>query len=279
MQEAPTWVNVAHDQRGQAQRHRAGASGGFFKAGPRYRTRRDGRDDLLLLVTQGGGGLLRHEGSSFEVGPRTALLYAQHAAQDYGTDPAHGTWLFRYCHVMPLPHWWAARDWPGPWPGVGVIAIDDDKAWTELDRALRQINEVAVSTQVTSEALAMNAAEAALLWCRSRDTSAGRVIDQRVRRAIEHAQRNIDRRVTVTELADAASLSVPRLNVLFREQLGTSPGNYAELLRLEHAASLLNSTGLSIKEIASATGFHDQAHFSKRFRRCFGAPPSARRVR
>jgi len=286
--QSPTSVNVAYDRRGLPAELPTDVGAGYFEAGSRYRTRRDGRGDLLLLVTEAGGGLIRSPRGTLKAGPRSAVLYDIGSPQDYATDPAEGRWLFRFCHVMPRPHWWAARDWPKPeWPregraetagGVGLILIDDDRAWGEVNRALGQINELKAGSHVTGKALAFHAAEAALLWCRSRDATAGSVIDQRVRRAIEHAQRHLDRRVGVDELADAASLSVPRLTVLFREQLGNSPGHYAEQLRLERAASLLQSTGLSIKEVSAETGFHDQAHFSRRFRRQFGRSPSSFRA-
>jgi transcriptional regulator GlxA family with amidase domain len=43
--------------------------------------------------------------------------------------------------------------------------------------------------------------------------------------------------------------------------------------RLLCAERLLHTTFLSVKQIASAAGFHDTHHFVREFRRVFGRPP------
>jgi AraC family transcriptional regulator len=45
--------------------------------------------------------------------------------------------------------------------------------------------------------------------------------------------------------------------------------------RLEKAQELLGGTDLPLAEIALATGFSDQSHFSRRFRDHLGTTPSA----
>ncbi len=61
----------------------------------------------------------------------------------------------------------------------------------------------------------------------------------------------------------------------FRKATGKTPGEYTEQLKLTYAARLLLSTKLSIKEIASKSGFNDQLYFSKRFKKYFKKSPSA----
>jgi transcriptional regulator GlxA family with amidase domain len=46
---------------------------------------------------------------------------------------------------------------------------------------------------------------------------------------------------------------------------------------VQEAQRLLATTRLSLGEIAAATGFYDQSHFTKRFRKVTGITPSAYR--
>ena len=58
-----------------------------------------------------------------------------------------------------------------------------------------------------------------------------------------------------------------------REQTGKSFGDYLTDVRLEHAMNLLAQTGMSIAEIAEATGFNAANTFYKVFRRRLGVSP------
>jgi AraC family transcriptional regulator len=68
------------------------------------------------------------------------------------------------------------------------------------------------------------------------------------------------------------------LAAAFRRYLHTSVGTYIRDVRLERAKTALLETKTPIKEIAAETGFFDQAHFGRSFRRRFGAPPAAFRA-
>ena len=274
MTDRPTRVNAEFVERPGTQRRAGPTVAGHFDCGPRYRTRRPGPDDLLLFIVESGAGIFRSISGEIAVPSGHAAVCLPGAAQDYGTCPSAGRWRFRWCHAMPLPHWWASLRWPGPWEGLGVVELDDPTARREATAALRRAADVASAPVAGAQALATNAAEAALLWCASRSRSTGRVVDGRVRAASDLARRRPDRHVTVAEMAAAACVSEPRLTVLFREQLGESPARHAESLRLGHAARLLTTTGLSSKEVAAACGYDDPSHFSRRFRSHFGRPPS-----
>lgn len=78
----------------------------------------------------------------------------------------------------------------------------------------------------------------------------------------------------VDELAKDVGMSVGHLTVLFTRHMGISPGEFMQSQRLEHAASLLTGSRLSIKELANLTGFCSQFHFCRQFRKRFGCAPT-----
>jgi AraC-like DNA-binding protein len=60
----------------------------------------------------------------------------------------------------------------------------------------------------------------------------------------------------------------------FRKHYGTSPGRWLLDRRLERAASLLQTTGMSVTEIMLECGFEELSHFSRAFKERFGRSPS-----
>src|SRR5436190_8019685 len=77
----------------------------------------------------------------------------------------------------------------------------------------------------------------------------------------------------VKTLAKNCGISVRHLERFFHEYFGKSPKQWMRLVRMNRAVELLRQH-FSSKEIAAQLGFHDAAHFSKRFSSTFGLPPA-----
>jgi AraC family transcriptional regulator len=80
--------------------------------------------------------------------------------------------------------------------------------------------------------------------------------------------------LSVSMLSSIAGLSRSHFSFAFRLSVGQTPHAHIVRLRLERAKQLMTSTSASLSEIASATGFSDQAHFSNHFRRTTGTTPT-----
>ena len=95
-------------------------------------------------------------------------------------------------------------------------------------------------------------------------------------RAIDLAREYLDaqgnRVVHSSELENITGLSRYDLSRQFKKVLGTSPYRYSVNRRLDSARRLILQ-GLPLIELALATGFADQAHFSRLFKAAFGMPP------
>jgi transcriptional regulator GlxA family with amidase domain len=75
-------------------------------------------------------------------------------------------------------------------------------------------------------------------------------------------------------LAERAGVSLRQLERLCMAHLRASVTEAYLRIRLDRARELLESTGLSVTEVALACGFRSQAHFSRRFRQRFEITPS-----
>lgn len=78
--------------------------------------------------------------------------------------------------------------------------------------------------------------------------------------------------VSLDQLARLVSLSPYHLARLFSSQMGIPPHAYLESVRIRQARHLL-ALGQPLIEVALATGFADQSHFTQRFKRAVGVPP------
>jgi AraC-like DNA-binding protein len=70
------------------------------------------------------------------------------------------------------------------------------------------------------------------------------------------------------------SLSYDHFRNLFKKYNGMAPYDYLLRCRMEHAAKTLKDDEISIKELASLSGFDDISSFSRMFKRKMGVSPA-----
>ena len=97
-------------------------------------------------------------------------------------------------------------------------------------------------------------------------------------KSIQYIHRAFPEEISSAELAEMEHLSVPRYNVLFRAQTGTSPRRYIIRLRMDNACELLLNTDLSHKQVAQLTGYSDPHYFSRVFHKQYGVSPEQYRA-
>jgi AraC-like DNA-binding protein len=97
--------------------------------------------------------------------------------------------------------------------------------------------------------------------------------DPALRRACELLRDEPARNVGLAELAAAAGVSRHRLARLFRAAYGLPPHRFALAQRVRAARRLLER-GLPPAAVAPATGFFDQSHMHRHFRRALGITPA-----
>jgi AraC-like DNA-binding protein len=95
-----------------------------------------------------------------------------------------------------------------------------------------------------------------------------------LRRVCEHIDANLESRVELADLAAIANLSRCHFAHAFKQSIGATPHRFVMSRRLTRAHELLGETHLPIVEVALATGFADQSHFSRCFREFFHISPS-----
>lgn len=84
---------------------------------------------------------------------------------------------------------------------------------------------------------------------------------------------NIERHLSLQEIAEFSGLSSSRLSFIFKERTGHSPLNYFNLLKIRRACELLDSTNLKLNQISLKLGFDDPYYFSRLFSKTMGLSP------
>lgn len=82
---------------------------------------------------------------------------------------------------------------------------------------------------------------------------------------LAHIEAHLGEPLPLERLASLAGLSVWRFATVFRQSVGVSPHRYISSLRVRHAQALLRQ-GVPLASVASAVGFCDQSHLSRRFK-------------
>ena len=93
-----------------------------------------------------------------------------------------------------------------------------------------------------------------------------------IRRVRRFIRENIAEDIKLHNLAEIARLSPFHLNRAFSAQVGLPPHEYQNQLRIEKARNLI-AQRKSFAEIAFETGFSDQSHFNRFFKRYMGVTP------
>jgi len=89
----------------------------------------------------------------------------------------------------------------------------------------------------------------------------------------EYIHNHLQQDLRLDEIAAIAQLSPYYFLRLFKQSMGITPHQYILQCRLNQAKHLLQHSNLSIAEIAARTGFCDQSHLTRYFKRIMGVTP------
>jgi transcriptional regulator GlxA family with amidase domain len=96
----------------------------------------------------------------------------------------------------------------------------------------------------------------------------------RIELSVAYMAQHLDRPLQVATLAAKASISPSHFFALFKRRIGLAPMDYFTRLRMERARLLLETTSLSVKEVAAELGYDDPFYFSRVFKSVNQLAPS-----
>ncbi|HEX6709849.1 MAG TPA: AraC family transcriptional regulator [Rubrobacter sp.] len=96
----------------------------------------------------------------------------------------------------------------------------------------------------------------------------------RIARALERLRKDFDRSLRVEDLAREVGMSVSGFHHHFRAVTAMSPLQFQKQLRLQEARRLMLGEGLDVAGAGRRVGYSDASHFTREYKRLFGAPPA-----
>ena len=265
---------------GAAQAWRCADLGGLelFQASiSQFEFRPHAHEEFFIALTEAGFASPAYRGDVHAIGPGDMIVLNPEEAHA-GGPAAGGSWAYRALYPSAGLMRQVAAELPGrtsatPWFTGDVIA---DPAVATLLRRFHELSQDRGTSALQREACLVRG----LLLLASRHAARPRAPGapgsepQAVRLASEYLHEHATDDVTLQDLAACTGLSPYRLCRVFRQATGLTPHSYQVQARVRRAKQLLLA-GRPVAQVAAETGFCDQAHFTRQFKRTVGIPPAA----
>lgn len=227
-------------------------------------------DTYALGLTLEGVQAFRYRGMVRYSQPGNIIVLHPDELHDGGAGTDEGL-RYRMMYLPPDMLIGALGDRPRGLPFVPSPVIDDRAFAANLSEAMQDLDGEIDGLQI--DGVLTGIADALMRHADSPGTMSGRKYDHAaIRRACDYLQSKSDRQISSGELENVSGLDRFTLARQFRMSLGTSPHRYLVMRRLEKARGMIGS-GRSLVDIALETGFSDQAHFTRHFKKAHGMTP------
>lgn len=91
--------------------------------------------------------------------------------------------------------------------------------------------------------------------------------------AIHYMKENLEKKLTLTDLAIHTGYSPSHFSVLFSKRTGYAPLTYFNQLKIQQACHLLDFTDMKVNQICFKIGIEDSYYFSRLFSKVMGMSP------
>lgn len=231
-------------------------------------------EEYQLCLIQSGAGDIKYRGSNFLTPPASLFIVHPgevHSNRAYDSLGVSYRTIFADAELVRR----AATEVSGKesstpfFPVAVVFEQDVIKQYLDLHVALERPSSSLERQTLLLNFLAVLIVRYAENRPRPREFGAER---QAVRRARDYLSEHFAENVSLENLARVANLSPFHFNRVFSGQTGMPPHAFQTQLRVSRAKSLLRQ-GWAIPQAAFQTGFADQSHFTRHFKRLVGVTP------
>jgi AraC-like DNA-binding protein len=110
-------------------------------------------------------------------------------------------------------------------------------------------------------------------------TTKNKVTDERILNVLRYIRNNIDKHITIDDLAAFCRLSNNHFIRIFKKELNCPPGQYINRKKIEKAQLMLVTKQTTIQEIAYSLSFENIPHFNTIFKAYTGMTPRQYRTK
>lgn len=246
--------------------------GYYPKAAFHTRERRNGSPQYILIYCVQGEGWYYLHNQKYVVKPNQVFILPADQAHRYGTDVTN-PWTIYWLHFTGsrahhfLQYLQQDVD-PSPVtvsPQAERFQLFDD-IMAHIEMSFNMDNLVYANSSLARFLATFNNA----VYNPSRVT---KTEDDPISRSIAFMRDNLNRTLSLDELAQMAGMSASHYSAVFRTKVQSAPINFFTFLKIQEACRLLENTQLRIKEVAYQIGYSDPYHFSRVFTHMMNVSP------
>lgn len=244
--------------------------GYFPKAKFHYRERQFGCPDNILMYCVGGRGHYETATNNYTLNANQFMILPPGKFHIYQAD-LHNPWSIYWVHfsghkVKQLNEWMKTENYVKPTDIEYNQKIIDQ--WSEMYNALATSysdNNLAFANLCLYKFLTFFICQPEFI--------PGNIPRNPIGESITYMKANIDKIITIEELASHLKFSSSHYSALFRNKTGISPIEYFIKLKIQYACQLLSQSDLRISDIADKIGYEDTFYFSRLFKKVTGKSP------
>jgi AraC family transcriptional regulator of arabinose operon len=239
---------------------------GFYsKAKGHFMERKEGVDQSILIYCLKGQGWCEIGGTRHEIHAGELLVIPSGVPHVYGAD-SRRPWTIYWAHLkgekhlLLLAEMGITKDKPGLWLGEesGILALFEELL--EVMEHGYAASRLLYASQILAHLLGL------MIWVSHRSAGGNLNPTQKVAQSITYMKQHLDQPIAAASFASMVNLSESHYRALFKRQTGYAPTDYFIRLRVHKACQLLDTTDLTVKEIARLAGYQDALYFSRAFK-------------
>ena len=251
---------------------------GFYpKAKGHFIERPVGVDQSIFIYCIKGHGWCEMEGNHHEIHPGEMLVIRPGTPHAYGSDN-NRPWTIYWTHLngdsnlLLLAELGITKAKPVVWLGEEPELLALFEELLDVMEHGYAASRLLYASQILTHLIGL------MIWVSHRSSGGNLNAAQKVAQSIAYMKQHLDQPASFATFAAMANLSESHYRSLFKNETGYAPMDYFIRLRIHKACQLLDTTGLSVKEIARLTGYEDALYFSRAFKTVVELSPAKYRL-
>ncbi len=243
---------------------------GFYpNAGLHNRERPNGCPQQILIYCVKGEGWYRQNGKKYNVKPYQYFVLPAGEAHEYGAAEKN-PWSIYWVHFAGDQAEYFCR-FLSPKKNGGPLAASPSPLRQQIFDDI--LNHLEFMNNTDNIVYANCSLYAFLSSFKQVQLKTPDKEDNPVQAVVDLMKNNLEKNLTLDELAASVNLSASHLSALFREKTKYSPVSLYTSLKIQKASQLLQESGFKVKTVALKLGYEDQYHFSRVFKKVMGVSP------
>lgn len=255
------------------------ALGYYPNAENHFRSREIPIEDFVLIYCIDGEGWFEIEGQHFSVPSNSFFILPAGIPHSYGADILH-PWTIYWIHFQGT----LAPAYASLHEKVCMVNPSSTSRIRERNDLFEEIFS-SLDRDLTSDSIRYASALfhhylATLKYLHEyRGIVGSGDQDDIIDATIHFLEENVEKTLTLREIAVYSGLSVSYLSSLFKKRTGQTPLTYFNHLKIRQACRLLTDTDMKMNSICHKVGISDPYYFSRLFSKAIGISPSEYRRR